>query len=100
MFLFVPGSADLDVWQFSETLTLDYLSGKVRRVSKHLKEAGVDIRGGAVSANYVRSLKEHIDEGKYALLLLDTLNPLKQAFFFAISFDCSGVPSLRSRDHI
>ncbi len=58
------GAEDLNVWQYSEKKALSYLSAKVERVCAHLKESGVDIRGGAVSSNYVRSLKEEIDDGK------------------------------------
>ncbi len=63
------GSSDLNVWSYSESLALPHLAERVVRVSAHLKKSAVDIRGGAVSGNYVRSLKEETDEGNSRFFL-------------------------------
>ena len=48
------GSEELDVFRFEEGRALRHLAGRARKAAEHLRETGVDIRGGAVSGSYVR----------------------------------------------
>ena len=57
------GSADLNVWQYNEEKTLQYLSTKVMRVCDSLIKDKLWIEGGAISGHYVKTMKKDIDPG-------------------------------------
>ena len=57
------GSADLNVWQYNEAKTLQYLSTKVQRVCDSLIKDKLWIEGGAISGHYVKTMKKDIDPG-------------------------------------
>jgi len=59
------GSADLNVWQYNEEKTLQYLSDIVQRVCDSLIKEKVLIEGGAISGNYVKTTKEDLDRAIY-----------------------------------
>ena len=57
------GSTDLNVWQYNEAKTLQYLSDKVQRVCDALIKDNIWIEGGAMSGHYVKTLRKDIDPG-------------------------------------
>merc|ERR1712244_172851 len=59
------GSADLNVWQYNEEKTLQYLSTKVMRVCDSLIKDKLWIEGGAISGHYVKTMKKDIDPAIY-----------------------------------
>ncbi|XP_059082355.1 ribonuclease H2 subunit B-like [Tigriopus californicus] len=68
------GSADLNVWQFDAALTSSYLSRKVRRLSKALQRAKVNVSGSARSEQFVQSGCESVDEAMYLRYAYQTLS--------------------------
>lgn len=59
------GSTDLNVWQYNEAKTLQYLSDKVQRVCDALIKDNIWIEGGAMSGHYVKTMRKDIDPAIY-----------------------------------
>ncbi len=49
------GSSDLNVWQFDEEKTLEYLGQKVKRLSQEMLKSGLAYDDNESSSNYVSS---------------------------------------------
>jgi len=68
------GSADLNVWQYNEAKTLQYLSTKVQRVCDSLVKDKLWIEGGAISGHFVKTMKKDIDPAIYRRYSLGILS--------------------------
>lgn len=60
------GEDDLQAFKYNEEKTLSWLKKKTERVAEILKQKGIHVTGGAVSATYVRAGKnENVDHEAY-----------------------------------
>jgi ribonuclease H2 subunit B len=59
------GDEDLNAYKYNEEKTLSWLQRKTERVAEVLKQKGIHVSGGAVSATFVKSGKpDPSDSGK------------------------------------
>jgi len=62
---FYPGDEELNAYRYNEEKTLSWLQRRAERVAETLKQRGVHVSGGSISANFVRSAAENTaDNGK------------------------------------
>lgn len=52
------GDESLQAFKYNEDKTLNWLKNKVEKVSEVLKQKGIHVSQGAISANYVKSSKQ------------------------------------------
>lgn len=66
----ILGDEDLNAYKYNEEKTLSWLQRKTERVAEVLKQKGIHVSGGAVSATFVKSGKpETSDAGKASVVL-------------------------------
>ncbi|XP_063224613.1 ribonuclease H2 subunit B [Bacillus rossius redtenbacheri] len=59
------GDEELNAYKYNEEKTLSWLQRKAERVAEVLKQKGVHVSGGAVSASFVKSGKQDVDAELY-----------------------------------
>jgi ribonuclease H2 subunit B len=69
------GDEDLNAYKYNEEKTLSWLQRKTERVAEVLKQKGIHVSGGAVSATFVKSGKpDPADTGKHGTNIFTYLN--------------------------
>lgn len=69
------GDEELNAYKYNEEKALSWLQKKTERVAEVLKQKGIHVSGGAVSATFVKSGKsDSADAGKILNYIVNTLS--------------------------